>query len=170
MTRFLLDTDHLSLQQRGHPHLAKRLAEHPSEEVATSVITMEEMVRGRLAILSRRSEGEARISAYRRFQDTVHLFCTVQTVAFDAFSEQRLPELLTPRLPSSRILTSLPTCETMDPSDRPGLSDRSHGGPRGPQRPPPALALFFSLPTRTSWWTKDSTPESSSHTPTATVG
>ncbi len=98
MTRFLLDTDHLSLQQRGHPHLAKRLAEHPSEEIATSVITMEEMIRGRLAILSRRSEGETRISAYRRFQDTVHLFCKIPTVAFDPSSEQRFQELKTLRL------------------------------------------------------------------------
>ncbi|MCP4549369.1 MAG: hypothetical protein GY835_23185 [bacterium] len=35
MIRFLLDTDHLSLQQRGHPRLAKRLAEHPFEEIGT---------------------------------------------------------------------------------------------------------------------------------------
>lgn len=98
MIRFLLDTDHLSLQQRGQPHLAKRLAEHPSEEVATSVITMEEMIRGRLAILSRRSEGEKRILAYRRFQDTVRLFCTVPTVAFDPRSEQRFQELKALRL------------------------------------------------------------------------
>lgn len=98
MIRFLLDTDHLSLQQRGHPHLAKRLAEHSSEEVATSVVSMEEMIRGRLAILSRRSEGEPRISAYRRFQETVQLFCTIPTVAFDPSSEQRFQELKTLRL------------------------------------------------------------------------
>lgn len=98
MIRFLLDTDHLSLQQRGHPQLAKRLAEYPSEEVATSVITMEEMIRGRLAILSRRSEGEARVSAHRRFQDTVHLFCKIWTVSFDSPSEQRFQELKVLRL------------------------------------------------------------------------
>jgi len=98
MIRFLLDTDHLSLQQRGHPQLAKRLAEHPSEEVATSVVSMEEMIRGRLAILSQRSEGEPRISAYRRFQETVHLFCKIPTVAFDPSSEQKFQELKTLRL------------------------------------------------------------------------
>ena len=31
----------------------------PPEEVAVSVVTVEEMLRGRLAILARRSDGEA---------------------------------------------------------------------------------------------------------------
>ncbi len=98
MIRFLLDTDHLSLQQRGHPHLAKRLAEHPSEELCTCVVTMEEMIRGRLAILNRRSGGEVRISAYRRFQETVLLFSTIPVAGFDLPCEHKFRELRKLRL------------------------------------------------------------------------
>jgi len=108
MIRFLLDTDHLSLQQRGHPHLARRLAEHPFEEIGTSVVTMEEMIRGRLAILNRRSGGEARISAYRRFQDTVQLFCKIPIVGFDLLCEDKFQELKTlrPRVGSQDLRIS----------------------------------------------------------------
>lgn len=51
MTHVLLDTDHVSLHERGHLALHARLASFPPEEVA-----VEEMLRGRLAILARRSE------------------------------------------------------------------------------------------------------------------
>ena len=59
MIRVLLDTDHVSLHERGHLPLRARLVSVPPEEVAVSVVTVEEMLRGRLAILARRSEGEA---------------------------------------------------------------------------------------------------------------
>jgi tRNA(fMet)-specific endonuclease VapC len=52
MIRVLLDTDHASLHERGHPPLRARLVSIPPEEVAVSVVTVEEMLRGRLAILA----------------------------------------------------------------------------------------------------------------------
>lgn len=61
MIRVLLDTDHVSLHERGHLQLRARLASFLPEEVAVSIVTVEEMLRGRLAILARRSEGEARV-------------------------------------------------------------------------------------------------------------
>jgi hypothetical protein len=64
MIRVLLDTDHVSLHERGHLPLRARLASFPPEEVAVSVVTVEEMLRGRLAILARRAEGEARVHVY----------------------------------------------------------------------------------------------------------
>ena len=67
MIRVLFDTDHMSLHERGHLPLRTRLASFPPEEVAVSVVTVEEMLRGRLAILARRAEGEARVHAYTKF-------------------------------------------------------------------------------------------------------
>ena len=61
MIRVLLDTDHMSLHERGHLSLRARLASFLPEEVAVSIVTVEEMLRGRLAILARRSEGEPRV-------------------------------------------------------------------------------------------------------------
>lgn len=58
MTLYLLDTDHVSLHERGHPALLDRLASLPPQRLAVSVITLEEMLRGRLAIVARRTGGE----------------------------------------------------------------------------------------------------------------
>lgn len=93
MIRYLLDTDHLSLQQRGHPQLLTRLAKQSHEEIGTSVVTMEEMIRGRLALLHRSPAGEQRVSAYQRFRNTVELFNKVPLVAFDLPSERKFQEL-----------------------------------------------------------------------------
>ena len=64
MIRVLLDTDHVSLHERGYGPLRTRLASFAAGEVAVSAATMEEMLRGRLAILARRSEGGRRVHAY----------------------------------------------------------------------------------------------------------
>ena len=90
MIRVLLDTDHVSLHERGHLPLRVRLASFPPEEVAVSVVTVEEMLRGRLAILARRSEGEARVHAYTKLLETVHFFSTIPVVPFDLACEQQL--------------------------------------------------------------------------------
>jgi len=50
------------------------LASFPPEEMAVSVVTVEEMLRGRLAILARRSAGEARGHAYTKLLETVQFF------------------------------------------------------------------------------------------------
>ena len=50
MIHFLLDTDHVSLQERGHLPLLTRLREHPQEALGVSIVTVQEAVRGRLAL------------------------------------------------------------------------------------------------------------------------
>ena len=45
---FILDTDHLSLFQRRDPHVTARVLATSALELATTVITVEEQVRGRL--------------------------------------------------------------------------------------------------------------------------
>ncbi len=42
MSLFVLDTDHVSLLQRGHPIVAARVLATPPEQFAVSVITFEE--------------------------------------------------------------------------------------------------------------------------------
>jgi predicted nucleic acid-binding protein len=42
---FLLDTDHLSLYQMGHPQLLPNVALHLTHLLAISVITVEELLR-----------------------------------------------------------------------------------------------------------------------------
>src|SRR2546425_3074997 len=89
MIRVLLDTDHVSLHERGHLPLRARLASFPPEEVAVSIVTGEEMLRGRLAMLARRSAGEARLHASTKLLETVHFLSTIPVVPFDRACEQQ---------------------------------------------------------------------------------
>jgi tRNA(fMet)-specific endonuclease VapC len=44
LTLFVLDTDHVSLLQRGHPTVAARVLATPPEQLAVSVVTFEEQL------------------------------------------------------------------------------------------------------------------------------
>ena len=98
MTRWLLDTDHVSLQERGHPILRERLASVASDDVSVSVVTMEEMLRGRLAMLTRQPAGEGRVRAYRKLLETVRFFDAVPVVPFDTAADQQFQGLRAQRL------------------------------------------------------------------------
>jgi tRNA(fMet)-specific endonuclease VapC len=98
MIRVLLDTDHVSLHERGHLPLRTRLASFAPDEVAVSVVTVEEMLRGRLAILARSSEGEARVHAYTKLLETVRFFSTIPVVPYDMLCEQQFQVLRAMRL------------------------------------------------------------------------
>jgi tRNA(fMet)-specific endonuclease VapC len=98
MIRVLLDTDHMSLHERGHLPLRARLASFPPEEVAVSVVAVEEMLRGRLAILAQCSAGEARVHAYTKLLETVQFFSTIPVVPFDMACEQQFQALRAMRL------------------------------------------------------------------------
>jgi tRNA(fMet)-specific endonuclease VapC len=93
MIGYLLDTDHVSLHERGHPPLLTRIAALPSDVIAVSVVTVEERLRGRLAILARRSMGAARVHAYAKLLETVRLFNAIPVVPFDSACEQRFQDL-----------------------------------------------------------------------------
>src|SRR3989449_10308322 len=98
MIRVLLGPDHVSLHERGQLPLRARLASFAPDEVAVSVVTVEEMLRGRLAILARRSEGEVRVHAYTKLLETVHFFSTIPVVPFDMACEQQFQALRAMRL------------------------------------------------------------------------
>jgi len=93
MIRWLLDTDHVSLQERGHPHLLQRLRGVPPETVTTSAVTLEEMLRGRLAVLTRDLPGELRAQAYQKLVETVGFFNQVPIFPFDMTCEEKFQEL-----------------------------------------------------------------------------
>ena len=98
MIRFLLDTDHISLHERGHPPLRARFEALSPDSIAVSVVTVEEALRGRLAALSRRSAGEARERAYAKLMETVRFFGSIQVVLFDARCEQQSQALRSQRV------------------------------------------------------------------------
>ncbi|MFV9507499.1 MAG: type II toxin-antitoxin system VapC family toxin [Oscillochloridaceae bacterium umkhey_bin13] len=82
--RYILDTDTVTFQQGGRPAVIQRLSEVAPEGVATTVITLYEQLRGRLAMLNRQQDDQARQIAYQRLQETHGYFCRVPVLPFDA--------------------------------------------------------------------------------------
>ncbi len=91
--KWLFDTDHVSLHERGFPGLRNKLEAAEPGSIATSVVTVEEMLRGRLAVLARRSAGDARVRAYEKFFESVRFFGSIPVVPFDLACEQKFQEL-----------------------------------------------------------------------------
>jgi tRNA(fMet)-specific endonuclease VapC len=91
-------TDHVSLHERGHPPLRARFGAVSPESIAVSVVTVEEALRGRLAVLARQSTGEARERAYAKLMETVRFFSSVQVVLFDIRCEQQFQALRSQRV------------------------------------------------------------------------
>lgn len=78
----ILDTDHISLLQRGHPQVAQRLFEIPLAQRAVTIITVAEQVKGRLAVVSAaRDENEA-TRAFGNLQDTLEFYQAIQVLPY----------------------------------------------------------------------------------------
>ena len=73
MLRFLFDTDHLTLYDHQHPVVLQRFLGHLPGSVGVTIVTAEEALRGRLAVVSKAAPGTARIQAYDRLASTLHL-------------------------------------------------------------------------------------------------
>ena len=66
MDLFVLDTDILTLFQRSQPALVARVAEHSAEEIAVTVVSVEEQLSGWYAQLRKAKKPDKLIWAYRR--------------------------------------------------------------------------------------------------------
>jgi len=129
-----LDTDTVSLIQRGREALRRRLLTIPPEQIAVTVITLFEQLRGRLADVNRAREGSSQLlQAYRRLQETVAYYCSLMVLPFDDAAATQLTELRkqkvrlsTQDLRIAAIALSvdgiLVTCNTRDFRKIPGLS------------------------------------------------
>ncbi|AKG21164.1 type II toxin-antitoxin system VapC family toxin [Calothrix sp. 336/3] len=100
---YILDTDHLSLIQRNGIEgklILKRLAVIEEVEVAVTVITYEEQIKGRLAVLSKAKTLDEQVSAYQWLQQLATDYSCITIIPFDrtsAIEHQRLRKVY-PRL------------------------------------------------------------------------
>lgn len=83
MELHVLDTDTLSLLKRGHKQVIERLNAVPLVLRATTVVTAEEHLRGRLAQIGRARNMKQLITAYWQFQDTLLDLTKIQILSFD---------------------------------------------------------------------------------------
>jgi len=77
---YILDTDHLSLYERGHLQVCKRILQNrqqSSEALATTVISVEEQYAGRLAQIRKATQPQVLIQAYGRLKSTFELFAAL---------------------------------------------------------------------------------------------
>ncbi len=98
MLQFLWDTDHLTLFHHGHAAVLQHYSVQPADVVGISAVTIEEVMRGRLAALSRATTGIARVRDYGWLVASVDLFPKFTRVAYDHASENQFQQLLTLKL------------------------------------------------------------------------
>ncbi|AFY47072.1 putative nucleic acid-binding protein, contains PIN domain [Nostoc sp. PCC 7524] len=102
---YLLDTDHISVLERGgasaQPLLAKIARINPNE-VATTIITYEEQMRGWLTYIAKADSIERQIAAYRKLENQLVNYRAIVVVSFDERAGQIFQNLRTsyPRLGS----------------------------------------------------------------------
>lgn len=83
----------MTFQQAGREPILRRLAAVPAEAVYTTVITLREQMRGRLANLDRAQEGPALVRAYEQLQATLLYFCRVNVLPFTGAAAVSLADL-----------------------------------------------------------------------------
>lgn len=82
MSLWILDTDHFSLLQRGHPGIRKRISQVKVQEIAITIISAEEQIRGRLNIIRRASSNNDLVLAYRRLKELLDDLQTLNVLDF----------------------------------------------------------------------------------------
>lgn len=92
---YLLDTDHLSLIQRGGPagrSILLRLIQSQAA-FATTVITYEEQTRGWLDHFSRAKTLDEQVIAYQRLQQHTESYRAINVITFDNAAAQHYQHL-----------------------------------------------------------------------------
>lgn len=90
---YLLDTDHVSLLQRGNLHLLARLAQISIEQRAVTVITVMEQLQGRLAVIHQaRTEAEV-ARGCERLQETLAFYTSIRVVPYDEEAQVQFAHL-----------------------------------------------------------------------------
>jgi tRNA(fMet)-specific endonuclease VapC len=83
---YILDTDHLSILDRGGVTaevLLRRLALVRSQQVVTTIINYEEQMRGWLNYATKRQTMAEQIEAYRQLKRQLTNYCTIPILEFD---------------------------------------------------------------------------------------
>lgn len=97
----ILDTDHVSLLEWESPEAQKlraRLQEVDQEQLAVTIVSFEEQMRGWMAYIARQKTVSAQLDAYRRLRRQLLNYCKIKVLEFEeraAIEFQRLRKLKT---------------------------------------------------------------------------
>jgi len=95
---YILDSDHLSLHQRGHETLKNHLLKVSPEQIAITVISVEELIRGRFLQIHRANKPNERIKAYYWLSKTFNFLKDFKIIEYDSQAEFHFQTLLTQKL------------------------------------------------------------------------
>ncbi len=83
---YVLDTDHISLIQRGGAEgqrILAKLANYREDEICITIITYEEQIKGWLKALSSAKRREDTAFGYLGLKRTARDFCEIEILSFD---------------------------------------------------------------------------------------
>jgi len=82
MTRFVLDTDIISMLQHGDPVVAANVGNYDPDQVATTIISVEKQLSGWYALLRRAKTAKELVPVYQRMSETVRFFGRLPLLTF----------------------------------------------------------------------------------------
>jgi tRNA(fMet)-specific endonuclease VapC len=98
MTLWILDTDHVSLFQSGHPLVTQRVQSIDPNALAVTIVTVEEQMYGRLNRIRRAKSPEDLSLAYVNLNRTLAYFQTIDVVDFDKAAADCYREIIAQKL------------------------------------------------------------------------
>jgi tRNA(fMet)-specific endonuclease VapC len=93
MSLYVLDTDILSLFQRSHPNVARRIFQHSPEELAVSIISVEEQLRSWFTLCRQAKNREKLAYAYEQFTRAVTSLAPLSIISFTESAIDRFENL-----------------------------------------------------------------------------
>jgi tRNA(fMet)-specific endonuclease VapC len=93
---YIFDTDHLSVLERGGvkaQRLMQRLANVNSTQVAASIISYEEQMRGWLSYIAKAKTVEQQVEPYKQLKQQLTNYCTIPILEFDEQAAQEFQRL-----------------------------------------------------------------------------
>ena len=97
MSLYVLDTDTLSLLQRSHPQVSARVASRLQNEIAITIITVEEQLRGWFTYLRRAKNATQTAAAYNRLRASVAYLARANVLPYSEAAIDRFRSLLKAR-------------------------------------------------------------------------
>jgi tRNA(fMet)-specific endonuclease VapC len=82
MKRYVLDTDMLTLYQLGNPAVVRQVTRHLREELAVTVLTVEEQLTGWYTRLRRAKRREELARVYQHLTDGIELLAQLKVLSF----------------------------------------------------------------------------------------
>ncbi|HTU19586.1 MAG TPA: type II toxin-antitoxin system VapC family toxin [Gemmataceae bacterium] len=98
MSLYLLDTDHVSLYQMGHPRIVQQILGHLQDQLAITVITVEEQLSGWQRSLRQARDNSRRAEVYRRMALAIEHLSGWSVIPFPLSALTRHADLLRQRL------------------------------------------------------------------------